>query len=86
VQTAAKILVNFALVTIMVVLPVGAIAQGYRRQGWLKASLKLVLPLILAIPLGLWLEAQDFLTVVDTVLLVMIVVVIIGFVTKLDSD
>jgi hypothetical protein len=85
VQTVAKVLVNFALVTIGVVLPLGAIVQGYSRLGWVKASLKLVLPLVLAVPLGLWLEVQGFLTAIDIVLLVMMFVVIMGFVTKLDT-
>jgi len=86
VQTVARMLGNFILITIGITMPLGAIVQGYRRQGWLKASLWLVLPLLLAVPLGMWLEAQGFLSAIDIVLLVMMFVVIMGFVTKLDTN
>lgn len=84
-QAVESIAANLVIVTIALVLPLGAIVQGYRRMGWLKASLWLVLPPLLAVPLGMWLEAQGFLTALDIVLLVMMLVVIMGFVTKLDT-
>ncbi len=85
-QTVESIVANLVIITIALVMPLGAIVQGYRRQGWLKASLWLVLPLVVAIPLGMWLEAQGFLSAIDIVLLVMMFVVIMGFVTKLDTN
>jgi len=81
-----RVLSNFVILSVFVVLPIGAIVQGYRCQGWLKASLKLVMPLLLAIPLGLWLESVHIFSVWDVVLLVMLFVVIMGFVTRLDTD
>jgi len=86
VQIVAQMLGNFILITAFVVLPLGAIVQGYRRQGWLRASLKLVLPLLASLPLGIWLETVGILTAIDIVLLVMMFVVIMGFVTKLDTN
>ena len=84
-QAVESIAANLVIVTLALVMPLGAIVQGYRRMGWLKASLRLLLPLLIAVPLGMWLEAQGFLTAIDIVLLVMMFVMIMGFITRLDT-